>query len=89
MRNFYKYLIIILIIVFNCNTMSANPLVDKDWLKDKVCKENIKILEVHRSRKEYEISHIPCSIYTNFYTDGWRETRNSISFLMPLNIELS
>ena len=83
MRNFYKYLIIILIIVFNCNTMSANPLVDKDWLKDKVCKENIKILEVHRSRKEYEISHIPCSIYTNFYTDGWRETRNSISFLMP------
>ena len=83
MRIFNKYLFILLILIFGCKSGYSNPLVDKDWLKDKICKDNIKIIEVHRSKKEYEIAHIPCSIYTNFYTDGWRETRNSIPLLMP------
>ena len=83
MRIFNKYLFILLILIFDCKSGYSNPLVDKDWLKDKICKDNIKIIEVHRSKKEYEIAHIPCSIYTNFYTDGWRETRNSIPLLMP------
>ncbi len=83
MRIFNKYLFVLLIFIFSCNSGYSNPLVDKDWLKDKICKDNIKIIEVHRSKKEYEIAHIPCSIYTNFYTDGWRETRNSIPLLMP------
>ena len=83
MRILNKYLFILLILIFDCKSGYSNPLVDKDWLKDKICKDNIKIIEVHRSKKEYEIAHIPCSIYTNFYTDGWRETRNSIPLLMP------
>ena len=83
MRILNKYLFILLILIFGCKSGYSNPLVDKDWLKDKICKDNIKIIEVHRSKKEYEIAHIPCSIYTNFYTDGWRETRNSIPLLMP------
>ena len=83
MRIFNKYLFILLILIFDCKSGYSNPLVDKDWLKNKICKDNIKIIEVHRSKKEYEIAHIPCSIYTNFYTDGWRETRNSIPLLMP------
>ena len=83
MRILNKYLFILLILIFGYKSGYSNPLVDKDWLKDKICKDNIKIIEVHRSKKEYEIAHIPCSIYTNFYTDGWRETRNSIPLLMP------
>ena len=83
MRIFNKFLFVLLILIFGYKSGYSNPLVDKDWLKDKICKDNIKIIEVHRSKKEYEIAHIPCSIYTNFYTDGWRETRNSIPLLMP------
>jgi thiosulfate/3-mercaptopyruvate sulfurtransferase len=72
-----------IIFVFNIQSINANPLVDSEWLKDKVCTEGFKIIEVHRSKKEYELSHIPCSVFTNFYTSGWRETRNKIPLLMP------
>jgi len=71
------------IFIFNIHSIHANPLVESKWLKDKVCVEGYKILEVHRSKKEYELSHIPCSVFTNFYTSGWRETRNKIPLLMP------
>ena len=71
------------IFIFNIHSIHANPLVESEWLKDKVCVEGYKILEVHRSKKEYELSHIPCSVFTNFYTSGWRETRNKIPLLMP------
>jgi len=80
---FNKYLFIIFIYFFNLNIIYADPVVDKDWLKNKICKDNIKILEVHRSKKDYEIAHIPCSIFTNFYSDGWRETKDTIPLLMP------
>ncbi|MDB9761955.1 rhodanese-like domain-containing protein [Alphaproteobacteria bacterium] len=72
-----------LIFFLNIQLINANPLVDNEWLKDKVCTEGFKIIEVHRSKKEYELSHIPCSVFTNFYTSGWRETRNKIPLLMP------
>jgi thiosulfate/3-mercaptopyruvate sulfurtransferase len=72
-----------IIFVFNIQSINANPLVDSEWLKDKVCTEGFKIIEVHRSKKEYELSHIPCSVFTNFYTSGWRETRNKIPLLLP------
>ena len=76
-------IIYFLIIIFNAHVALANPLVEKEWLKDKVCAEGFIIVEVHRSKKEYELSHIPCSVFTNFYTSGWRETRNKIPLLMP------
>ena len=76
-------IIFCVIFFFNIHLINANPLVESEWLKDKVCVEGYKILEVHRSKKEYELSHIPCSVFTNFYTSGWRETRNKIPLLMP------
>ena len=72
-----------IIFIINIQASNANPLVEDEWLKDKVCTESFKIIEVHRSKKEYELSHIPCSVFTNFYSSGWRETRNKIPLLMP------
>lgn len=83
MSIFNKFFLMALVFILNCNIIYANPLVDKDWLKDKICKDNIKILEVHRSKKHYEIAHIPCSVYTNFYSDGWRQVKDSIPLSMP------
>ena len=83
MFTFKKYILFFLILIFNFNIVNATPLVNKDWLKHKICNDNIKVLEVHRSKKDYELAHIPCSIFTNFYLDGWRETRKKIPLLMP------
>ena len=76
-------IIYLFIFILNIHSAFANPLVENEWLKDKVCTEGFKILEVHRSKKEYELSHIPCSVFTNFYSSGWRETRNKVPLLMP------
>ena len=38
------------IFIFNIHSIHANPLVESEWLKDKVCEEGYKILEVHRSK---------------------------------------
>lgn len=83
-----KTVIYLYIFIFFVNNTYSAALVDNEWLKDKLCKNGFVILEVHRSKKEYEISHIPCSIYTNFYIDGWRETRNKIPLLMPKTSDL-
>ncbi len=72
MFKFKKYILFFLILIFNFNVVNATPLVNKDWLKDKICNDNIKVIEVHRSKKDYELAHIPCSIFTNFYS-RWLE----------------
>lgn len=88
MNKFIKHILFILILFFNLNTALTNPLVEKEWLKEKLCSDRFKVLEVHRSKKAYELAHIPCSIYTNFYSDGWRETRNKIPLMMPADNNL-
>ena len=76
-------IIFCVMLIINIQLTNANPLVKDEWLRDKVCTEGFKVIEVHRAKKEYELSHIPCSVFTNFYSSGWRETRNKIPLLMP------
>ena len=42
MNVFNKYFFIILIYCFNLNIVYAEPIVDKDWLKEKICKIGYK-----------------------------------------------
>ena len=68
---FQKYLILIFILIFNSKVYSE-PLVNSDWIEDKICKKGYVVLELNRSKNNYQISHIPCSVYTNFYDSGWK-----------------
>ena len=61
----------------------ADPLVSSDWLEEKICKKGFVVLEINKSKNNYQVSHIPCSVFTNFYESGWRETRNNIPLVMP------
>ena len=77
-----RYFIVLMVFMFNSIVYSA-PLVNSEWLEDKVCQKGYVVLEVYRSKKEFELSHIPCSVYTNFYESGWRETRNDMPLMLP------
>lgn len=79
---FFKNFIFFIIFLYSFNVLSE-PLVDSNWLENKVCKEGFLVLEVYRSKKDYELSHIPCSVFTNFYESGWRESRKNIPLLLP------
>ncbi len=60
-----------------------SSLVSAEWLAEHSCDSKVKVIAVSRSKSLYESSHIPCSVYTNFYSDGWRETRNNIPLKLP------
>ncbi len=79
---FFNNFIFFIIFLYSFNVLSE-PLVDSNWLENKVCKEGFLVLEVYRSKKDYELSHIPCSVFTNFYESGWRENKNNIPLLLP------
>ena len=79
---FFKNFVFIIIFLYSFAVFSE-PLVNSHWLEDKICKEGYLVLEVYRSKKDYELSHIPCSVFTNFYESGWRESRNNIPLLLP------
>lgn len=74
--------------VLACTTLSrpavaAPPLVDVAWLTERTCTEGLLVLDVRRSRTDHEVGHIPCAVFTNFYEDGWRETRKGVPLLIP------
>tara|TARA_B100000686_G_scaffold72987_1_gene78734 strand:- start:27553 stop:28506 length:954 start_codon:yes stop_codon:yes gene_type:complete len=84
---FFKNSIFLIIFLYSFNVLSE-PLVNSYWLEDKICKEGFIVLEVYRSKKNYELAHIPCSVYTNFYESGWRENKNNIPLLLPKKDQL-
>jgi len=81
-KKFLCYIICVLVL-FEISILEAQSLVNVNWLEGKTCDDNLIVLEVHRGKKDYELAHIPCSIYTNFYKNGWRENRGKAYLLLP------
>ena len=75
--------LICVLVLSKITIVDAQSLVDVNWLEGKTCDDNLIVLEVHRGKKNYELAHIPCSVYTNFYKNGWRESRGKGYFLLP------
>ncbi len=78
----------ILLIVLVIRNLISSPLVSTDWLSINLCKDSIKVIEVGKSLHSYEVEHISCATYTNFYTDKWRVKKNYTPFLLPETYQL-
>ena len=57
--------------------MAAEPLVDVGWIKAHSCDEGVRVLDIRNpidggSRTAYLQGHIPCAVYTDYLTGGWR-----------------
>ena len=63
--------------------VAAAPLVDVAWLAERTCTDGLAVLDVRRSRTDHEVGHVPCATFTNFYEDGWRETRAGVPLRLP------
>ena len=72
-----------IIVFFLTKSLFAQPLIESDWLESKLCKDNIKVLEIGLSYSSYMVEHIQCANYTNFYKDGWRINKKGISMVLP------
>lgn len=72
--------------VFGClatvSAMAAQPLVDAAWAKEHSCDPNVRVLDIRNkwdgSRKgDYQKGHIPCAIYSDYSSAGWRAKVNN------------
>ncbi|WP_192034553.1 sulfurtransferase [Halomonas sp. YLGW01] len=65
------------------------PLVQADWLADRLGDDDLVVLDVRSSidnggdRASFESAHIPGSIYSSYTGDGWRESRDGVTGLLP------
>jgi len=88
-------LVLFLTLLFSLTAQAAvSPLVDADWLKANLDREDLVILDVRSGidqggdRASFEQGQVPGSIYSSYTDDGWRETRGGIPGLLPATSSL-
>ena len=59
------------------------PIVDVAWLQERVCTPGLKVLDLRRSRQNFEAEHIPCAVHSDYYQGGWRGTVNGVENMIP------
>lgn len=67
---------------------AATPLVDVGWIKDHSCDANVRVLDVRSridggSKATYLEGHIPCAVYSNYVSDGWRAKVDDVPGMLP------
>lgn len=79
---------ILVAFLFGSNVFAASPLVDVGWIKQHSCDENVRVLDIRNpldgaTRTDYLKGHIPCAVYTNYLTGGWRTMVNKVPGQLP------
>ena len=69
------------------------PLVSVEWLNAHLHDSNLVVLDIRSAidgggAKAYEATHIPGAVHSDYDKDGWRVTRNNVSFMVPTTAEL-
>lgn len=65
------------------------PVVDANWLEANLHRHDLAVLDVRSGidnggdRSSFQDAHIPGSIYSSYTGDGWRESRNGVTGLLP------
>ena len=67
---------------------AATPLVDVDWIKAHSCDANVRVLDIRNridggSKETYLEGHIPCAVYSNYLTNGWRTKVDNVPGQLP------
>ena len=57
---------------------AAPPVVTVEWLKTRVCRPPVVVLDLRRSRRNFEAEHVPCAVHSDYYRDGWRTSGNMV-----------
>jgi len=61
----------------------APPIVDVPWLQERLCAPDLVVLDLRRSRQNFEAEHVPCAVHTDYYQGGWRATVNGVDNMIP------
>ncbi|WP_417543443.1 sulfurtransferase [Marinobacter sp.] len=65
------------------------PLVDASWLEAHLERDSLVVLDVRSGidnggdRSSFQNAHIPGAVYSSYTDDGWRESRDGVTGLLP------
>ena len=59
------------------------PIVDVAWLAQRVCGEDLVVLDLRRSQRNFEAEHVPCAVHSDYYNGGWRTVRDGVENMVP------
>ncbi|MEE8296413.1 MAG: rhodanese-like domain-containing protein [Hyphomicrobium sp.] len=84
-RNFFNALWLLLAwpAIAAAQAEPAPPIVDVPWLQERVCSPRLVVLDLRRSRQNFEAEHIPCAVHSDYYQGGWRATMNGVENMIP------
>ncbi|MDP6951620.1 MAG: rhodanese-like domain-containing protein [Alphaproteobacteria bacterium] len=68
---------------FAAQAEPAPPVVDVAWLQDRLCDGTVITLDLRRSQQNFAAEHIPCSVHSDYYGDGWRASRDGVDNMVP------
>ena len=87
--------ILIMVLAFAASSLAmaesdrTPPLVDASWLESNLNRNNLVVLDVRSGidnggdRSSFQKAHIPGAIYSSYTGDGWRESRDGVTGLLP------
>lgn len=61
----------------------AQPLVDGDWLQQRLDDEMVVVVDLREEADEYRQAHIPGAVYTDYVSGGWRTTVGDVYGILP------
>ncbi|RQW69612.1 sulfurtransferase [Halomonas sp. YLB-10] len=78
-----------LLVAGSAQALEVDPLVSPAWLREHLDNDNLVVLDIRSSidnggdRSSFEGAHIPGSLYSSYTEDGWRESRDGVTGVMP------
>ena len=78
-----------LLVAGSAQALEVDPLVSPAWLSEHLDNDNLVVLDIRSSidnggdRSSFEDAHIPGSLYSSYTEDGWRESRDGVTGVMP------
>ncbi|WP_261389741.1 sulfurtransferase [Halomonas denitrificans] len=78
-----------LMMASSAHAADVEPLVSPEWLEANLDNDDVVVLDIRSSidnggdRSSFEEAHIPGSLYSSYTEDGWRETRDGVTGVMP------
>ena len=78
-----KLTVLAVLLGFSIGANGAEPLVDSNWIKEHSCDENVRVVDIRNgidgaSRTDYLKGHIPCAVYTDYLSGGWRSAVDGV-----------
>jgi thiosulfate/3-mercaptopyruvate sulfurtransferase len=78
-----RVLFVVLAMTGIARAEAVPPIVGVAWLASRVCGDDLVVLDLRRSARNFEAEHVPCAVHSDYYNGGWRTVRDGVENMVP------